>query len=410
MSTQPEYSDDLNCTLQSISAANTESKLVQRLVEIQSSQVQQEKSIHFLQNLECLFFKIQVGEIDCVLTRAAKYTVLLESIIKDEYSAPMSMSPRILTDLLARDLKCLINGEIISNNPSRGNSTKVGAFTITEAIESLFFYGITCPFSDKNLAFNKDYRFSNVKLTEDGIETEGYLWELDESQAFSCECPRRNNHLKHLVEVLRDQDHIRLSDHIQDLISHNRTSSFSHWWQDAMVTNMEAAVADGKTLCPARRARDDSSGVALFIVEEMDECPSESGAVYGGFDDSDSTESSNADLSFVFTSFRAGKDDSNSSKAAKTRYEALDPWLMLFLLVISSEFCFPLADFTARAMIEIDIIQPQMLTPSTVAKSVPTASPVLFKDVKMAAETSLSYDGENGHQDTVKLLLATEWI
>ncbi|KAF5715486.1 hypothetical protein FGLOB1_3019 [Fusarium globosum] len=151
--------------------------------------------------------------LNTVLLKAKRYTILLAS---DEDSAPVSMSPSIIEDIASRKLErewdrvaiianccqytnrlnsaqlqsdrhslsltiltlVLMNGEILSNHPEdKLDATKM---TITEFLHEHFFYGLESPWEKAKLTFNKRCRFANVILTEEGVQTEGYLWRLDD--------------------------------------------------------------------------------------------------------------------------------------------------------------------------------------------------------------------------------------
>jgi hypothetical protein len=150
-----------------------------------------------------------------ILTRAGKYTVILRhtSKIKDG-TIRESMSPAIFADISSRSItRCsdllaiaanccnyserlntkslnsqgfslsvamlalyLINGEIIVN----GNNEKDGDTFADNIVDFLKKQSMTTflPAADEQLTFIKSCRFSHVRLTKEGVQTEGHLWKL----------------------------------------------------------------------------------------------------------------------------------------------------------------------------------------------------------------------------------------
>ncbi|RFU80417.1 hypothetical protein TARUN_1806 [Trichoderma arundinaceum] len=245
-----------------------------------------------------------------ILSRAGKYTVLLQSMnVYDNKSAPTSMTPTIIEDILARDLTmkwdrlpiianccqyserldstklqarghslslsiltlCLINGEILSNHrlDDRSMST-VKKSTITEFLKMHMFDRLQSPSPKRRLTFNKGCRFNNVKLTKEGVETTGHLWRLEEfipTARFSVD-PRSEHEagserfsyselsrLKHLVDDLSRRGHKALSKQINRVLRSLEPNNFAKKWQIDMARNIVAAISQRKTLCVAKMVR-----------------------------------------------------------------------------------------------------------------------------------------------------------
>jgi hypothetical protein len=150
-----------------------------------------------------------------ILSRAGRYSVLLQSGDNaSRTSAPLSMSPHIIKDVIARELTerwdslpiianccqyslrldstslqssgqslslsvlvlCLANGEILSNNPKYSMDVKLArTLTVTEFLERHTFSGMESPLPRGKLTFNKGCRFYNASLEREGIATCGYL-------------------------------------------------------------------------------------------------------------------------------------------------------------------------------------------------------------------------------------------
>ncbi|KAI8951732.1 hypothetical protein F4801DRAFT_544153 [Xylaria longipes] len=141
-----------------------------------------------------------------VLSRAGKYTVLLEK--------SQIMSPKIIADVEERDVRdvwdrlaivgnccsysvrmdierlrqddhslslsmlamCLLNGEILDNRPSGGHTAS--NLTVSRFLKVQSFDKMSSPLEQRSLTFNKGSRFTDVKLHESGILTKGHLWKL----------------------------------------------------------------------------------------------------------------------------------------------------------------------------------------------------------------------------------------
>ncbi|KAG4272608.1 hypothetical protein FPRO04_10350 [Fusarium proliferatum] len=283
--------------------------------------------------------------LNTVLLKAKRYTILLAD---DEDSAPVSMSPSIIEDIASRTLErewdrvaiianccqyanrlnsaqlqsdkhslsltiltlVLMNGEILSNHPEDKLDSK--KMTITEFLHEHFVYGLKSPWKKVKLTFNKSCRFANVVLTEDGIQTEGYLWRLDDeiitTQFQNCRQPRgRKRHwqftkrpLEWLAEDLAPHYGL-LSQRLYEIMDLEVPSSAAEEWLLSMVDAVEEAIEQGKLLCTATLLGSGTLGVAVFVQpEEPDNEDSGSGSEMSLDRDQDC---------YVFTSFQRAQTD-----------------------------------------------------------------------------------------------------
>ncbi|KAF5618408.1 hypothetical protein F25303_13023 [Fusarium sp. NRRL 25303] len=263
----------------------------------------------------CMAFSDYKPPLPClttVLSRAKRYTILL---VSDEDSAPVSMSPSIIEDIASRNLErewdtvaiianccqyanrlnsaqlqsdkhslsltiltlVLMNGEILSNHP--GDKLDAKKMTITEFLHEHFFYGLESPWKKAKLTFNKSCRFANVVLTEDGIQTEGYLWRLDDeiitTQFQNCRQPRgKKKHwqftkrpLEWLAEELASRYPV-LSQRLYEIMDLEVPSSAAEEWLLSMVDTVEEAIVQRKLLCTATLLGPGPLGVAVFVQPE----------------------------------------------------------------------------------------------------------------------------------------------
>lgn len=280
-----------------------------------------------------------------ILSRAKRYTILLAN---HEDSAPVSMSPSIIEDIASRNLErewdrvaiianccqyanrlnsaqlqsdkhslsltiltlVLMNGEILSNHPrDKLDATKM---TITEFLHGHFFYGLESPWKKAKLTFNKSCRFANVVLTEEGVQTEGYLWRLDDeiitTQFQNCLLPRgKKRHLqftKRPLEWLAEElaPHYRvLSQRLYEIMDLDVPSSVAEEWLLSMVDKVEEAIVQGKLLCTATLFGPGPLGVAVFVQPE--DSDNESSGT-----DSEMSLDRDEDC-YVFTSFQRALTD-----------------------------------------------------------------------------------------------------
>jgi hypothetical protein len=68
----------------------------------------------------------------------------------------------------------LLNGEILGNEDDKISLSE----NIFRFLERGAFHSFNPPVEAKRLTFMKSCRFVNVKLSEDGIQTSGWLWKL----------------------------------------------------------------------------------------------------------------------------------------------------------------------------------------------------------------------------------------
>ncbi|KAF5982128.1 hypothetical protein FCOIX_3892 [Fusarium coicis] len=278
--------------------------------------------------------------LDSILSRAKRYTILLAN---EEDSAPVSMSPSIIEDIASRNLdrewdrlaiiaNCcqytnrlnsaqlqsdkhslslsmltlvLMNGEILSNYAQDKLDAKT--MTITEFLHKHFFYGLESPWQKAKLTFNKSCRFTNVVLTEEGVQTEGYIWRLDDeistAKFYRHLQPRGKKRyrqpakrpLEWLAEELASQYPV-LSDRLDEILDLEVPSSAAEEWLLSMVDKVEEAIVQGKLLCTATLLGPGPLGVAVFVQsEDSDDGSSETGSEMSLDCDQDR---------YVFTSFQ----------------------------------------------------------------------------------------------------------
>ena len=285
-----------------------------------------------------------------IISRAGMYSVLLRSSGSDDGSsegddsAPVSMSPTIINDIANRELDrdwdrlaivanccqyfnrldstklqgkhslglslltlCLMNGEIFSNHPKNNwDRIQTRSLPIAEFLHEHFFYGLRSSGQTGTLTFNKGCRFPNVILMEEGVQTEGYLWRLDdeiETASFH-RYQRRTRPLQWLARRLADGYPI-LSGEIYAFLNLSGPLTPSQQWQHSMARKIEEAIRQGKSLCtatalPARRPL----AVAIFVIEPEDDGDESSSGSVGSlvFDQE----------SYVFTSIRRDQQDQQS--------------------------------------------------------------------------------------------------
>jgi hypothetical protein len=288
-----------------------------------------------------------------IIPKAARYQILLQrdnsngGSARNDDSAPMSMSPTIIDDIAKRGIErewdrlaiianccqyvhrldstklqekhslglsllalCLVNGEIFSNHPrNNGNITKTRTIPVTEYLHTQFFKGLRSPERTGKLTFNKGCRFSNVRLKEDGVETKGYLWRLDDeirTTSFHRHARTIGRYKRQLLplEWLVDRlahNYPILSQHIYDILNLEGPLTPAQEWQLSMARKIKEAIDQEKTLCTATAPFRGPGplSVAIFVIEPQD-------------DDSVETDGDEQflfeDESFVFTSVHRGQE------------------------------------------------------------------------------------------------------
>ncbi|KAF5983438.1 transcriptional regulatory protein moc3 [Fusarium bulbicola] len=246
-----------------------------------------------------------------ILSRAKRYKILLQS---SDGSAPVSMSPTIIEDITSRQLErewdrlaiianccqytkrlnsaqlqgnnhslslslltlVLLNGEILRNHPR--DKLDVEKMTITEFLHKHFFYGLDCPCEDAKLTFNKGCRFANVVLTNEGVQTQGYLWRFNgeisttEFHDHSHTRKRKRFHqpVKRPLQWLAEQ----LAEECSDLSWRLEKILFERQgpltaakeWMLNMANVVEEAIEQGEQLYTAELVGSDTLGVAVFVA------------------------------------------------------------------------------------------------------------------------------------------------
>ncbi|EXK79345.1 hypothetical protein FOQG_16041 [Fusarium oxysporum f. sp. raphani 54005] len=260
-----------------------------------------------------------------IISRAGMYKVLLQSDDSDDDSAegddsaPVSMSPTIINDIANRKLDrewdrlaiianccqyvnrldstklqgkhsldlsllalCLINGEIFSNHPKNNwDNIWTRRIPINDFLHTHFFHGLRSSGKTGRLTFNKACRFSNVILREEGVQTEGYLWRLDDEISTTSfhrygsrgrRYQRRPRPLEWLARRLAAQYPI-LSQRIHNILNLSEPLTPPQRWQVSMARKIEEAIYQKKLLCTATAAflGRGPLAVAIFIIEPEDD-------------------------------------------------------------------------------------------------------------------------------------------
>ncbi|KAK8036680.1 hypothetical protein PG993_008663 [Apiospora rasikravindrae] len=318
---------------------------------------------------------------DQVKNRLGKFTILLQTHDGNgNTQTPVSMTPTIITDLTSRDLKsnwdrlpiaancclhsvrlnsielkaqgrslslallaqCLLNGEILKNNPQYGlNAETAQHLPIASFLKQQCFYGLRSPSKSYGLSYNKGCRFVNVKLKKEGIQTKGHLWKVDglippdtflREPRFS-RPPSTKVQLKRLANELRNHNQ---SSHIPrqlrqfvDKLEHTREDmTFAMQWKLHMAEYVIDSIENSKMLCTARLLGG-QPGCAIFVVEcdrdkygphprdrprspEFGDTDSET-SWSSCYDSDQSSEdamggSAPEDPNYIFTSFQPGKE------------------------------------------------------------------------------------------------------
>lgn len=260
--------------------------------------------------------KMERGAIEGILSKAAKYTALLEP---DAF-----MFPTVISDLSKRELErpwdllavianccqysfyldtqklfqkgasrnlsilamCLINGEILNNSFSGPRG--VSEMTVVKYLKELCLPSFAAP-PDRDLTYRKGCRFHSVSLSEAGIKTEGHLWELgDVIDTRDLWKPSRDAHpmfknerfseeevdqLATLTDELEGCWKIPLADGIKRLLRSGYTdekTTFARGHMEAMAKEVARAVAEGQQLRLGRLCskRDPRPDTAIFLSNE----------------------------------------------------------------------------------------------------------------------------------------------
>ncbi|KAI0856458.1 hypothetical protein F4860DRAFT_492779 [Xylaria cubensis] len=76
---------------------------------------------------------------------------------------------------LATLAMCLLNGEILHNDPRKSTPGRPSEITISKYLKTLLLQGFCIARGKPNLTFHKGCRFIRVRLRESGILTKGHL-------------------------------------------------------------------------------------------------------------------------------------------------------------------------------------------------------------------------------------------
>jgi len=315
---------------------------------------------------------------ESVRTRAGKYTILLREMDEDgEIVAPKSMTPTVFKDITDRDLgwvwdripiaaNCcqysirldslslmknepsvsvamlalyLLNGEIMWND--RGDAVDIEEIRnedVAGFIDYLAYDDFRAPRLRSHLTFNKGCRFADVELTQEGIETNGYLWVVDRilpAETFrSVDHPKRRSsrgdfdehgrrRLGELVDRLFDIRELPIAYRLKRFLNRDfhagPKKTFSKHWLYLMAKNIVQAMDDGKDLGIGHLIEngtpDSNDRGAVFILENFQEVDGSSRETTGSSSYSDSSSDDGDDSDDI--------DDCDGTDASDVR--DLDP-------------------------------------------------------------------------------------
>lgn len=220
----------------------------------------------------------------------------------------------------------LINGEVMENDPARCLGTQEHSVLTYLQSQSLRSFR---PVIHKELTFMKSCRFTNPKLTIDGILTSGHLWKL--GRHVRCKAiPKSDSTVAEILQLLSmelrsgtyGQELHELAEHIDDCVSSssqatNTALSSQHpstRWIDQMAKQVAWCFRRGKplqiaTLVVAKgkshdRANEDRQPSAIFAVEDGQNCHER--------DANDDSFHNDQHGDYVFTSLRWAGDERDS--------------------------------------------------------------------------------------------------
>jgi hypothetical protein len=235
-----------------------------------------------------------------ILQVIGKYTILLDP--------SMSMTPRIVADIEARDLRdawdklaiiancchyavrmdhkemqapkslsisilamCLLNGDVLLNG-SWDDPSSMLEKTMSQYLEDQAFKGFYAPRGKPSLTFNKGCRFVDVEFGPTGIETKGHLWKLGriidtarfrlplpeiEESSYSLPLSRKaQQRLAQLAAELRLLGETSLAAQIDKFLDHDPNSQgkslksepFSRQYMCLMAEEIATAIEKGELL------------------------------------------------------------------------------------------------------------------------------------------------------------------
>lgn len=191
-----------------------------------------------------------------ITANCCQYTVGLDSTRLREVENSMSLSMLGLY---------LLNGEILSNHPKDAiDADKAGLLSVAEFIERQSFKEYsTC---SKSLTFNKGCRLFKPEIKKEGIQTTGYLWELYRilpTELFNKKRPwvepsdygldldvRRC--LKQLYYILKQEGELSLARRLEAFLERDRKvgleTTFASAWQEQMAERLVSAIEQGKAI------------------------------------------------------------------------------------------------------------------------------------------------------------------
>ena len=189
-----------------------------------------------------------------ILANCCDYTIRLDpnNLVKSRLT---SLSTCIL-------VLYFLNGELISN----GHIRNFLSLDICAFLENASIGNIDVPTHEKQLTFIKNCRLAEVKLSETGIETFGWVWqlkeEIDTSDDFNGSvwykpCYENSGHklhpaicgrLRQMAAYLRRNSHIQLSRDLSFYINPGRIQSPSDEYQGLMANVINHEIKRGAIL------------------------------------------------------------------------------------------------------------------------------------------------------------------
>jgi hypothetical protein len=208
-----------------------------------------------------------------------------------------------LKTLSLKDTKCslslcilalyLLNGEILRNNK---DDRSLLSGDIFEYLKTQSLDNFDPPVEDKKLAFIKNCRFVDVKLSPDGIITKGWLWKLykeidtsdfasnppfDRKRSSNGLRPHERSRLRQLTSELGLDRHQDLVNDLEayldeDSRGEEQEERSSKYYKDLMAKELVRAITEGKTIqLGCLLGQNPYRGI--FICESSaEECPKES--------------------------------------------------------------------------------------------------------------------------------------
>lgn len=104
-----------------------------------------------------------------IVANCCKYSLRLDDEELREHGRSLSLSTLVMY---------LLNGEILHNAESRTPDAGTAQMTTSAFLRAQSFDGFRAPRDRRSLTFNKGCRFTQPRLTEAGVRTQGHLWQL----------------------------------------------------------------------------------------------------------------------------------------------------------------------------------------------------------------------------------------